>query len=213
MTVSWLRLSPLLKRNGFCVFALDLPARGTVSLEESAAVLSAFIDKVRDRTDADRVSIVGHSQGGALARYVARFKGRLDVIDRIIGLAAPNHGTMSRLAGIFGNYLDCPACLELKANSRFILQLNAGDEAPPPILYTMIATREDSLVTPVESQALAGPQATNIVLQDICSENSAYHWSINYDRLALDLALNALNRTAPGLGDFVPYCERESESD
>ena len=77
MTVSWNLVSPALKTAGYCVFALDLVRRGMAPIDQSADKLAAFIDEVRTRTGAPTVSIVGHSQGGMLGRYVARFRGKL----------------------------------------------------------------------------------------------------------------------------------------
>ena len=67
-------------------------------------------------TGAAKVSLVGHSQGGMLARYVAVRRGRLDVVDDIVGLAPSSHGTTTPLAGPAGGF-GCPACAEQAAGS------------------------------------------------------------------------------------------------
>src|SRR3954462_6752210 len=99
MTVSWNLFSPALVQAGYCVYALDLVKRGMAPMDQSADKLAAFIDEVMTRTGATKVSLVGHSQGGMLGRYVARFRGKLDVIDDIVGLAPSSHGTTTPLAG------------------------------------------------------------------------------------------------------------------
>ena len=101
------------------------------------------------------MSLVGHSQGGMLGRYVARFRGKLDVIDDIVGLAPSSHGTTNPLAPPLGG-IGCRACAEQAAGSAFMKKLNAGEEAPPPPSYTVVSTKEDEVVTPYKSQALAG---------------------------------------------------------
>ena len=53
------------------MFALDLVNRGMATIDQSADKLAAFIDEVRTKTGAAKVSLVGHSQGGMLGRYVA----------------------------------------------------------------------------------------------------------------------------------------------
>jgi triacylglycerol lipase len=75
MTISWNLISPVLKADGYCVFALDYGDRGTGRIEDSAAELSAFIQQVLGATGASRVSIVGHSQGGMMPRYYIKFLG------------------------------------------------------------------------------------------------------------------------------------------
>src|SRR5918994_615630 len=87
MTVSWNVFSPALKAAGYCVFALDLVRRGMAPIDRSADKLAAFIDEVRTRTGAATVSLVGHSQGGMLGRFVAKFRDKAAVIGDIVGLA------------------------------------------------------------------------------------------------------------------------------
>ena len=202
MTVSWNLVSPALKTAGYCVFALDLVRRGMAPIDQSADKLAAFIDEVRTRTGAPTVSIVGHSQGGMLGRYVASFRGKLAVIDDIVGLAPSSHGTTNPLAP--GAGLICPACAEQAAGSAFMRKLNAPPEAPPPPSYTVVSTRYDEVVTPYRSQALAG--ATNVVLQDRCPEDITDHVGIIYDPIALQWTMNALERPGPADPAFVPLC-------
>jgi triacylglycerol lipase len=205
MTVSWNLFSPALRNAGWCVFALDLVKRGMAPIDQSADKLSAFIDEVRQRTGAPKVSVVGHSQGGMLARYVARYRNQLGVIDDIVGLAPSSHGTTNPLAPALAG-VGCAACAEQKAGSAFMQKLNAGEEAPPPPSYTVVATRYDEVVTPYRSQALTGSTATNVVLQDRCPADVADHVGIIYDRNALAWTLNALGRTGPADPAFVPRC-------
>src|SRR3954447_652178 len=102
MTVSWNSIAPALESRGFCVWALDYGRRGTGPIDRSADQVGAFIDKVRSITGAAKVSLVGHSQGGMLSRYVAVRRGRLGVVDDVVGLAPSNHGTTNPLAGPAG---------------------------------------------------------------------------------------------------------------
>jgi pimeloyl-ACP methyl ester carboxylesterase len=202
MTVSWNELSPLLESRGYCVFALDLVRRGMAPMDRSADKLAAFVDEVRQRTGAPQVSLVGHSQGGMLSRYVAKFRGKLGVIDDIVGLAPSSHGTTNPLAPPLG--LICPACAEQAAGSPFMQKLNAGVEAPPPPSYTVVSTKYDEVVTPYRSQALKG--ATNVVLQDRCPADIVEHVGIVNDPVALQWVLNALGRTGPADPAFRPTC-------
>src|SRR3954463_16690743 len=64
MTDSWQALSPLLKNNGYCVFALNYggssgnPLQGYGSIDTSAAQLSTFVNNVLAATGASKVDIV-----------------------------------------------------------------------------------------------------------------------------------------------------------
>src|SRR5439155_827612 len=79
-----------------------------------------------------------------------------------------NHGTTNPLAPPAGQ-LGCPACSEQAAGSTFLQTLNAGDETPGQVSYTVVTTRYDEVVVPYTSAFLApGPLTVNLVVQDYC---------------------------------------------
>src|SRR5689334_19409702 len=84
MSNSWQAISPLLKNNGYCVFALNygdyngsgaIGVYGVDDIPTSAAELNAFVDKVLATTGAAEVDLVGHSQGGMMPRYYLEYLG------------------------------------------------------------------------------------------------------------------------------------------
>lgn len=225
MTYNWFTLSPLLANEGYCVFALNygqepgtwhlgLPGSstpgGTKPVAESAVELAAFVDRVLTATDAARVDIVGHSQGGMMPRYYTRFLDGADKVDNLVGLAPSNHG--STLHGL-NNLPGVPeltamglgqSVMDQQADSEFIARLNAGRETLPGITYTVIATRYDEVVTPYESQFLDGPGVTNILLQERCPLDISGHLGISFDANALGHVLEALDPTRAGAGPCRP---------
>jgi triacylglycerol lipase len=206
MTVTWNTVAPELRERGFCVWALDYGNRGTGPIDASADQLVAFIDQVRATTGAAKVSLLGHSQGGMLSRYVAIRRGRIDVIDDIVGFAPSSHGTTSPLAGPAGLF-GCTACAEQQAGSAFMRKVNEPPpEAPGPAWYTVLSSKYDEVVTPYQSQALAGDRVTNVVLQDKCPADPFEHVLIAGEPVALQWAINALEQ--PGAADpgFQPDC-------
>ncbi len=206
MTVSWNSLAPALRSRGFCVWALDYGRRGTGPIDRSADQLVAFVDMVRARTGAAKVALVGHSQGGMLSRYVAVRRGRLDVVDDIVGFAPSSHGTTNPLAGGAGTF-GCTACVEQQAGSAFMRKVNEPPpEAPGPAWYTVLTTRHDEVVTPYESQALAGDRATNVILQDKCPSDTFEHVTIVGDPVAVQWTVNALERPGAANPRFEPDC-------
>jgi triacylglycerol lipase len=205
MTVSWNLIAPALERLGYCVFALDYGQRATGPIARSAHELKRFIDRVLAATGARNVSIVGHSQGGMMPRYYVKFLGGAKRVDDLVGLAPSNHGTTNPAAPIVAP--GCRACAQQEAGSRFLRRLNAGDQTPGPVSYTVVETRNDEVVTPYTSAFLpAGPRTTNVLLQDDCPLDAVEHLGIIYDPVALRWIENALGRAGPADRGFKPTC-------
>jgi triacylglycerol esterase/lipase EstA (alpha/beta hydrolase family) len=205
MTVSWNLISPALKRDGYCVYALDYGNRGTGAIEASGQQLAAFVARVRSATGAAKVSFVGHSQGGMLPRYVTKSLGLASVTQDIVGLVPSNHGTTNPFAPPAGT-LGCPACAQQAAGSPFMTNLNAGGDTLPGIDYTVVTTRYDEVVTPYTSALLSGSRVTNVVLQDKCPGDVTEHLGIIYDPVALQWIESALARSGPADPALAPRC-------
>ena len=206
---SWSLVGPTLAQLGYCVFTFDYGNRGTGEIAQSAQELAAFVDRVLAGTHAARVSIVGHSEGGMMPRYYIRFLGGAAKVDDLIGLSPSNHGTDNPLV-LVGAQLGCTACAEQEATgSPFLTRLNAGDESPAPVNYTVIQTAYDTVVTPYQSAFLAGPAArvTNVTLQSACPGDFSGHLAMPTDAVALQWVENALARTGPADPAFQPRCQ------
>jgi len=70
----------------------------------------------------------------------------------------------------------------------------------------VLTTRNDEVVTPYQSQAPAGDRATNVILQDRCPGDHFEHVGIIYDPVAIQWAVNALERPAAANPRFEPDC-------
>jgi triacylglycerol esterase/lipase EstA (alpha/beta hydrolase family) len=203
---NWSTVSPQLKSAGYCVFALEYGNRATGDIAESAGQLKRFVDAVLGATGARRVSLVGHSQGGMMPRYYVKFLGGDSKVDDLVGLAPSNHGTTNPGAFVTGATI-CLACDQQRADSDFLQHLNAGDETPGPVSYTVVETKYDEVVTPYTSAFLAtGPNTTNILLQDACPAEVIDHHEIPNDQLAIRWTLQALDRPGPADSTDPPSC-------
>ncbi len=200
------RLSWRVRRAGYCVFSIDYGKRATGPIEQSAAQLGTFVDRVLETTGAQKVSLVGHSQGGMMPRYYIKFLGGAAKVDDLVGLAPSNHGTANPLLLFPGLSWWCPACLQQKAGSAFLRRLNAGDETPGPVSYTNIVTRYDEVVLPYTSGYLRGANTTNVRLQDKCRFDLSGHLLIPLDGPAIRIVLNALGRSGPARAGYRPSC-------
>ncbi|HST68715.1 MAG TPA: alpha/beta fold hydrolase [Solirubrobacterales bacterium] len=215
MSNSWQAISPLLKNNGYCVFALNygdyngsgaIGVYGVDDIPTSAAELNSFVDKVRAATGAAEVDIVGHSQGGMMPRYYLKYLGGASEVRALVGLSPSNHGTTLDGLFVLANFFPganqftgalCPACEQQRYNSAFITNLNAGGETVPGVDYTVIQTRYDTVVTPYTSAFLSGPNVKNILLQNQCILDFGDHLSMPYDHIVGADVLTALDPANP----------------
>jgi triacylglycerol esterase/lipase EstA (alpha/beta hydrolase family) len=215
MSNSWQAISPLLKNNGYCVFALNygdyngsgaIGVYGVDDITTSAQELSVFVDKVRTATGAAEVDLVGHSQGGMMPRYYLKYLGGAAKVRALVGLSPSNHGTTLDGLFILSNFFPganqftgalCPACEQQRVDSAFITNLNAGGETVPGVEYTVIQTRYDTVVTPYTSAFLSGPNVRNILLQNQCILDLGDHLSMPYDHIVGADVLTALDPAHP----------------
>ncbi len=226
MSDSWQALSPLLRNNGYCVYALNYGSYAgsgsfgiyaTGDIAASAEQLSAFVNRVLSSTGANQADLVGHSQGGMMPRWYLRFLGGAAKVHALVGLAPSNHGTtldgLFTLAGYFPGadaFLGvlCPACAQQTAGSAFLSTLNAGSETVPGVKYTVIESANDEVVTPYTSAFLSGDSnVTNILLQQQCPLDQGEHLSMPYDHIADGDVLNALDpahAVAPACTPVLP---------
>jgi triacylglycerol esterase/lipase EstA (alpha/beta hydrolase family) len=214
MSDSWQALSPLLRNQGYCVFALNYGSSNgsgavgiyaTGDIANSARELSSFVDRVLAATGASQVDVVGHSQGGMMPRYYMRFDAGAHQVHTLVGLAPSNHGTTVNGLFTIAEHIPgatsfvglCQACEEQAAGSTFIANLNAGHETEPGVSYTVIESAYDEVVTPYPSAFLSGRDVTNITLQSQCPLDLGEHLSMPYDHIADADVLTALDPAHP----------------
>ncbi|OZG27985.1 lipase [Williamsia sp. 1138] len=224
---NWISLVPALKNEGYCVFALTYgelspqwPLSRIGGLGDktiSAWQLKLFVDNVLAKTGAEKVDIVGHSQGTQIPTYWAKYYGGARHIDKYVSLAPFWQGSdgdgqgRSDLIAMFADALglppaavpqtDCPDCVAAPNDDDFAAAIDAPNGPyVEGITYTNIATRYDQLVTPYTSGILAGPagiEVTNIVVQDTCSLDRSDHLSIVANQRTEAMVLNALDPKHP----------------
>lgn len=220
---NWGTYGPLLANEGYCVFALTYGAfddqpwpisaiGGMKPIEQSAAQLRDFVDRVLAATGARKVDLVGHSQGTLMPSYYVKRLGGADKVDKYVSLAPLWNGTDAfgavglvtgaRALGA-GSLIDdgigalCEACPQMVTGSDFLRALQADGVYAPQVTYTNIITRYDELVVPYTSGFLEARNATNIVVQDGCSSHFGEHAAIAAEPVAAAHVLNALDPDHP----------------
>ena len=213
-SILWDAAARALQRLHYCVFALDygnspLPGvNGVGDIPTSARQLQTFVDRVLATTGAAKVTIVGHSQGGMMPRYYIKFLGGAFKVDDLVGFSPSNHGTTTPLAPPAG-MLGCTSCAQQAAGSPFLQQLNAGDQTPAPVTYTVLETRNDEVVTPYQSEFLpttTDGRVVNVLLQDKCPNDLTDHIFFPEDRVAIQWMLEAFGHPGPADPSFQPDC-------
>ncbi|KAF9433464.1 hypothetical protein BGZ76_009427 [Entomortierella beljakovae] len=199
---SWWTMVPFLIRDGYCVFTLtygrykDIPIVGAIGpVETSAQEVATFGDSVLQRMNVTQLDYVGHSQGGILGRYWAKYLGGAGKINRqvippflckvkdyvnefvMVGIAPINHGTTLNGITTIAKALKifypaqpvfdsfAPALYQLVEGSDFIKKLNAGGDITPGVIHSVIATKYDEVVTPYDTAYLYDAGVTNQLLQ------------------------------------------------
>lgn len=172
-------LAAALAADGRCVYGTNYGLGGVAPVRDSAAAVARFVDDVLGLTGADQVDVVAFSQGGLVLRTALRLDGLADHVGTAVLIAPTFHGTTSPLLdGVPG--LACPACADQTAGSALLTALASGGDLDGAVRYATIASRDDTVVTPVQAQSPDGPadRVTSLVIQDRCP-------SVRLDHLAL----------------------------
>lgn len=219
---NWNGLSPILQHQGYCVFALNYGNTGypglnaTADMVQSAQEIGPFVDRVLAATGATEVDLIGHSQGGAQARYYTNLLGGAPKVNQVIALAPSNHPTtlsgiteLGKLIHLFGaamtglQLVQMPAAAQQADQSPhpqapFYQHLNDNGETIAGEKYVNIVTRNDQVVTPYTRGFLtAGPGAVveNITIQNVCPLDQSEHVSLSYSKNVAQVVLNKLEPT------------------
>lgn len=226
---NWGAYVPLLANEGYCAYALtygslDVPwplsaMGGMKPVPESAAQVSAFVDRVLAATGAAQVDFVSHSQGSIVGQYVIKRLGGAAKVDKFVSIAGPWIGgagdqmavvrSMGEQLGVDAEAVDglLPAPIsQMLGGSSFMTALNADGVYAPGVTYTNIATRYDEIAFPYTAGLVVGPNAVNIVVQDGCASDFSEHMAIAGSPRTAGFMLNALDPAHPRavVCQFIP---------
>ena len=187
-------LAARLRADGHGVHIFELTNLGTGDIAATAQDLARFVGGVRAATGAAKVDLVGHSQGGLVARHYVKYQGGATTVDSLISLGSPHYGTaIANIAAFFGagNCLGIVACRQMAVGSDFLDELNAGDDTIGSVRYTNLYTALDELVRPVGNAALKDG-ATNVLIQSQCPLRAVAHVGLALDGTVYDGVHDAL---------------------
>jgi pimeloyl-ACP methyl ester carboxylesterase len=206
-------LGDWLRTQGFCVFRLTYGAYegfpfigGLTPVSDSAAEIASFVRQVQSQTGATKVDLVGHSEGGFQSLFVPKFQGVAPIVERIVAIAPPTHGTTfdnletlaialdaSAAVNDVLKTLGCFACTDLTIGASAVQALDQGPIVQPGNRVTIITSRTDELVTPPSISFITNePNVTNQYVQDACPLDPVGHIGEGYDLNVWNMVLNAL---------------------
>ena len=117
--ITWSYYGPRLKAAGFCAYTFNYnpekhplveAAQTSGNIYSTAAFMAHFVDKVLKATGAQKVDLIGHSQGGGpLPRAYIKYYGGAKKVHHLVGLVPSNKGTsllgLEKLVNDSGNPL------------------------------------------------------------------------------------------------------------
>jgi triacylglycerol esterase/lipase EstA (alpha/beta hydrolase family) len=215
---NWGYVGPRLAADGYCTFALTYGpiapgaflGGGFGKVAESAQQIAAFIVQVLEATGASEVDLVGHSEGGFMTLYVPKTQALGASVAHVVALAPPStarptasgvltifqSGPLQAAAAAFVRQFGCFACDDLGVTGGGISELNDGPITVPGVDYTIIASRFDVLVTPMETSFVREEGVHNVVVQDQCPFDFVGHGGLAFDPGVYDMITNALSPEA-----------------
>ena len=215
----WQLLGADLREDGWAVFAPDYGTRATGLIPDSAAQVGAYIQAVMHATGAKKVIIMGHSQGGLVARYWMRLLGGAKYVKHLVCIGTPNHGTTQggilsplvtshRADSVMQSVIDAyfgPAGAQQIVGSDILDQVNRDGDLEEGVTYTNIVTRSDAVVVPPESCFLAPDKVKdgtvrNIYVQDFDRRAVVLHHDLPVDKRVRVIARTILRQIGPMLG-------------
>jgi triacylglycerol esterase/lipase EstA (alpha/beta hydrolase family) len=187
-------LAARLRADGYRVSIFELTNLGTGDIARTARDLNVFADRVRAQAGAPKVDLVGHSQGGLVARQYVRHEDGASEVDSLVSLGSPHYGTaVANITDFFGGgtCLGVVACEQMAVGSTFLTNLNDGDDTIGSVRYTNLYTIYDELVRPVVNAALRDG-ATNVLVQSQCPLRVVAHVGLALDGTVYDGVRDAL---------------------
>ncbi len=232
-------IAPALAAQGKCVFAMnygyygtDTPAGSSVAgslpgffglgpMQASLEELSGQIEQVKQHTGAEKVDLVGWSEGGALAAAYAKLQ--KDDVRTVVSIAGVLRGTtvlgisnlLERADAVgmdTGRVISAglgPAGNDLLEGSDFMLALRENGIEVPGVRYVAISTLYDEAATPLSATQFSGGEYRNIVVQNECPQDRVDHLGMPYDprtiafvqeALGLSVAIPCVKNVGPAAG-------------
>lgn len=162
-------------RDRLIVWPYNWNQRNTTTAQQ----LAAEVDRVRQATGADQVTLITHSMGGLSSRYYLSQLGGSASVGTWISLGGPNNGTSWAFGCI------SPSCFDMRPGSALLSTLNDDpDPTPGPTEYATYWSACDAIIAPSDSTEVPGADNTQL--------GCVGHLGLLWDRTTFDLVLDRL---------------------
>ena len=209
-TVAWsVGLQPLLSERGHVVCTVTLPEVATGRIDVAGEYVVSSIRRMAARFDRP-VNVIGHSQGGMLPRWAIKWWPDVrSLVGDVIGLASSNHGTP--VAAALCTRACSAAGWQQSPRSRFLAALNAADETPGRLSYSVVSSQTDTTVPPPSPELRGEADDSNTAIQAICPGREVSHTQVLYDAVSVALVVDALTHVGPARASRLSagVCERK----
>jgi len=189
-------------------------------MRDSAKDIASWIGEVKHETGAERVDIVGYSEGAVMALYVPMTQpGIAGIVDRTVSIGPAVHGAQyygltslayaggevtRRMAEKVIKVLGCPACDDMATGGAVANDFKAAKTiVPKGVRASIIMSASDGLVAP-ETSRVDEPGVRNILVQDKCPDDKVGHAGYMWDTGVWDMVLNELS----GNYDAPVHCDK-----
>lgn len=192
-----------LRAAGFDVTLFVPPGMGLGDINVYAKSLGKVVDGVLERTGAEEVDLVGHSQGGVTARRYVQLTGPDAPVHTLVSMGSPQQGTnvggLANLLVASGVFEWAQGLTQLLAGSTLLTEMNEqSDPTPGDVRYLAIGTRKDQITNPVARSAIPG--AEHLIMQEVCPGRSTGHFGLLSDAWVQQVVISTLS-DGPAKGD------------
>lgn len=150
----WTDLLPRLEAAGISYATLDLhPVTGAI--DGFVPQVEAGAQALLDASAAPRITLVGHSMGGLVARAWLRAHGGARVA-RVVTLGTPHAGTALAAFGVGAN------AAQMRHGGAWLAALAASESAATRALIVSFYSHHDNIVAPQTSSHLAGARNVGV---------------------------------------------------
>lgn len=162
------------------------------------------------------IAVVGHSQGAMRPRFALRFWPDVrPMVADLVSVAPDNQGVSGHaptlIPPLFAagcTFIACPQGIwQQLVGSQFIQAVNSRQETFPGIDYTVVYSRTDGLVDPIDTvlRPAPGTSYTRVMIQSICPLEIADHLTNgSTDPVSWALIKDAITHAGPANAARIP---------